>query len=179
MLGGFRLLVTLLIFATLSLTGLVATAWAADHATSPAAGPPQAKVEPVVDILHGHKITDRYRYLEDANNPETQTFVHDQLAYARSILDPLPGRDQIHQRLAQLLTIGAISTPNVAGPYYFYTRRDGTQNQAILYVRDRIDGLDRVLVDANQMAADGTIALDWWFPSEDGKYVAYGISSSG
>lgn len=179
MLGGFRLLVTLLIFAMLSLTGLVATAWAADHATSPAAGPPQAKVEPVVDILHGHKITDRYRYLEDANNPETQTFVHDQLAYARSILDPLPGRDQIHQRLAQLLTIGAISTPHVAGPYYFYTRRDGTQNQAILYVRDRIDGPDRVLMDANQMAADGTVALDWWFPSEDGKYVAYGISSSG
>ncbi len=35
------------------------------------------------------------------------------------------------------------------------------------------------LVDANQMSADGTVALDWWFPSDDGKYVAYGTSASG
>ena len=40
-------------------------------------------------------------------------------------------------------------------------------------------GKDRVLVDANELAADGTIALDWWFPSDDGKYVAYGTSPSG
>ncbi len=29
------------------------------------------------------------------------------------------------------------------------------------------------------MSADGTVALDWWFPSDDGKYVAYGTSASG
>jgi prolyl oligopeptidase len=36
-----------------------------------------------------------------------------------------------------------------------------------------------VLVDANQLAADGTIALDWFHPSDNGKYVAYGTSPSG
>jgi hypothetical protein len=29
------------------------------------------------------------------------------------------------------------------------------------------------------MSADGTVALDWWFAAEDGKYVAYGTSASG
>jgi prolyl oligopeptidase len=53
------------------------------------------------------------------------------------------------------------------------------QNQPILYVRDSLDGKDRVLLDANQLAADGTIALDWFQPSENGKYVAYGTSPSG
>ncbi|HEY6253981.1 MAG TPA: prolyl oligopeptidase family serine peptidase, partial [Candidatus Angelobacter sp.] len=31
----------------------------------------------------------------------------------------------------------------------------------------------------NSLAPDGTIALDWWFPSYDGKYVAYGTSPNG
>jgi prolyl oligopeptidase len=53
------------------------------------------------------------------------------------------------------------------------------QNQPVLYVRDGLNGSDRVLVDANQLAADGTIALDWFQPSDNGKYVAYGTSQSG
>jgi prolyl oligopeptidase len=80
----------------------------------------------------------------------------------------------------------------IAGHHYFYTKREGMQNQPILYVRDRlvtvvdapgratdVMGKDRVLVDANTLAADGTIALDWFEPSENGKYVAYGTSPSG
>ncbi len=42
------------------------------------------------------------------------------------------------------------------------------QNQPILYVRDGLNGPDRVLVDANQLSADGTVALDWYIPSENG-----------
>jgi len=53
------------------------------------------------------------------------------------------------------------------------------QNQPVLYVREGVDGKDRVLVDANQLAADGTIALDWYQASENGKYLAYGTSPSG
>jgi prolyl oligopeptidase len=67
----------------------------------------------------------------------------------------------------------------IAGKHYFYTKREGMQNQPVLYVRDSLDGPDRVLVDANQLAADGTIALDWFQPSDNGKYVAYGTSVSG
>src|SRR5438093_11729648 len=96
----------------------------------------------------------------------------------RIIHDPLPGRAQIHERLKELLSIGTIGTPQIGGKYYFYTRREGTQNQPVLLVREGVHGKDRPLVDVNQMATDGTIALDWWFPSEDGKYVAYGTSTS-
>src|SRR5437660_795190 len=53
------------------------------------------------------------------------------------------------------------------------------QNQPVLYVREGGDGKDRVLVDANGLAADGTIALDWYEPSEHGKYLAYGTTPSG
>ena len=138
-----------------------------------------AKKDTVEENIHGHKITDPYRWLEDANNPETQEFDRQELAYTRGILDALPGREQIRQRLTKLLSIGTLGAPQVAGRYYFYNRREGSQNHSILFVREGLQGNDRALVDVNQMAADGTVALDWWAPSEDGKYVAYGLSSSG
>jgi prolyl oligopeptidase len=175
--GGIRLLLIVIIAALALMVGL---AWAEDgSAASTAAGPPAVKVDVVEETIHGHKIADPYRWLEDANSPDSQEYVRAELAYTRSILDPLPGRDAIHQRLSQLLSIGNITTPQIGGPYYFYTRREGTQNQPVLLVREGIHGKDRTLVDANQLAADGTVALDWWFPSDDGKFVAYGTSGSG
>ena len=172
------------LFWTLTCLFLFAIAlWADDSsssstATAPAT-PPKAKTEVVEDNIHGHKIADPYRWLENSQASDTQQYVHDELAYTRSILDPLPGRAQTHQRLTQLLSIGTIGTPQLGGNFYFYTRREGTQNQPVLFVREGINGEDRTLLDVNQLAADGTVALDWWFPSEDGKYVAYGTSASG
>ncbi len=75
--------------------------------------------------------------------------------------------------------IGNLGGTEVGGAYYFHTRREGTQNQPVLYVRKGVDGKDEVLVDVNALAKDGTVALDWWVPSHDGKYVAYGTSAGG
>ena len=177
MVGGFRLL-----WIVLCLSLMVTIALAGNDSspsTTPPPGPPKVKTDDVEDTIHGHKIADPYRWLEDASSSDSQEYVRSELAYTRSILDPLPGRDAIHQRLAELLSIGTIGTPQIGGPYYFYTRREGTQNQAVLLVREGLHGKDRALVDANKMSADGTVALDWWFPSDDGKYVAYGTSGSG
>jgi prolyl oligopeptidase len=46
-------------------------------------------------------------------------------------------------------------------------------------VREGDGGKDRALFDVNALAADGTAALDWWYPSEDGSLLAYGISTAG
>jgi len=194
MLGGPRLLTFFLIL----LIGVLALVYAedspAEDSTVPSglAGPPKAKVAPVEDTVQGHKIVDRYRYLEDPNDPDTKLYVEQEFNYTRALLDPLPGRDKINARLSQLLEIGTVGTPQMGGKYYFHTRREGSQNQPILYVREGVngglnddpnrDGLnrgDRVLVDVNRMSTDGTVALDWWFAAEDGKYVAYGTSASG
>ena len=187
--GGSRLLTAFLIL----LTGVIALVFAEDSRagdsaapsslTASPAGPPRAKVAPVEDTVQGHKIVDRYRYLEDPNDPDTKLYVEQELSYTRSVLDPLPGRDKINARLSQLLEIGTVGAPQMGGNYYFHTRREGNQNQPILYVREGVNGApngeDRILLDVNQLAADGTIALDWWYASEDGKYVAYGTSPSG
>jgi prolyl oligopeptidase len=173
MLGGLRLL-TLLFCCSMAAMILV-------HASdvSVSSGPPKAKVAPVADTVQGHKVVDPYRYLENANDPDTRQYVEQELAYTRSLLDPLPGRDRINARLSQLIPIGTVGAPQMGGKYYFYTRREGNQNQPVLYVRESLHGSDRALVDVNKMSTDATVALDWWFPSEDGHYVAYGTSASG
>ena len=176
--GGMRLISIAISFA--SLTALAAGVFAASEAKGSAdAAPPKAEKRPLEETLHGVKIVDNYRWLEDGTSADTQKWVAEEMAYTRGVLDPLPGREAIHKRLTELLSIGSITQPEIGGKYYFYTRRDGMQNQPVLYVREGVDGKDRVLVDANQLAADGTIALDWYQPSENGKYLAYGTSPSG
>jgi prolyl oligopeptidase len=158
---------------------------------------PIAAVQPMVDIFHGTKVVDNYRWLEDGKNTETQKWVAEENSYTRAVLDPLPGRDAIHKRLTELLSIGSVTPPEIAGRYYFYTKREGMQNQPVLYVREKSplkpkeglngapdpekksDEADRVLVDVNVLSADGTVALDWFQPSDNGRYVAYGTSVSG
>jgi len=167
---------------------LAGAAYAADNAPNnskdntkdvAASAVPKAEKRPLEETLHGVKIVDNYRWLEDGSNPDTQKWVAEEMAYTREVLDLLPGRDAIHKRLTDLLRIGTMSEPQIGGKYYFYSRRDGMQNQPVLYVREGVDGKDRVLVDANQLAADGTIALDWYQASVNGKYLAYGTSPSG
>src|SRR5450755_789329 len=185
MIGGLRLLIAFLFV----FIGAAALVNAEDSSTGDSSlpstwsGPPKTKVAPVEDLVQGRKIVDPYRYLENAEDPDTKVYGEQQLSYTRFVLDPLPGRDKIKARLSQLLEIGTVGTPQMGGRYYFHTRREGNQNQPVLYVREGVNGAfndqDRVLLDINKVAADGTIALDWWYASEDGKYVAYGTSPSG
>ncbi len=141
--------------------------------------PPATQQQPVTDDYFGQKVVDPYRWLEDRDSPQTQQWVAEQLAYTRGILDKLPGREQLHARLTELLQIGNLGEAEIGGDYYFHARREGTQNQPVLYVRKGADGHDEVLFDVNLLSKDGTVALDWWYPSHDGKYVAYGTSENG
>ncbi len=140
---------------------------------------PPTRSEKVIDKLHGVEVADPYRWLEDADSAEVKAWVEKQNALTRSVLDPLPGRDKIRERLNILLEVGSIGTPAPVKGRYFYTKREGRQNQPVLYVRDGLKGTDRALVDPNALAADGTVALDWWFPSRDGRLLAYGLSRNG
>lgn len=145
--------------------------------------PVETRRDDVVDDLHGVAIADPYRWLEDGTSAEVEKWTADENAYTRRVLDAVPNRDGIHRRLEELLTIGVVGSPAVRkgahGTRYFHVRREGAENQPILYVRDGLHGADRPLVDPNGLAKDGTTALDWWSPSNDGKLLAYGLSQNG
>ena len=146
----------------------------------PSLGPPPAtEVEMVEEVLHGVKISDPYRWLEDGESDKTRQWIEAQVEYTDGYLEQLVERDAIRGRMAEILASGSISTPREAGGRYFYSRRDGSQDQPVVYMREGLDGEDRVLLDPNGMSDDGTTTIDWYVPSKDGGLLAYGKSVEG
>ena len=141
--------------------------------------PPQTRVENVIETLHGVKITDPYRWLEDQNSPETRAWINAQNEYSGAMLGSLPFRDRIRQRLAQLLKIDTISTPFAKGGRYFLSRRRADQNQSVIYVRNGLNGKDEVLLDPNTMSADQSVSVQIQDVSTDGKLLVYGVRQGG
>ena len=141
--------------------------------------PPATPREEVVDVWHGERVVDSYRWLEGASD-RISAWTDQQNARTRAVLDAVPERAALARRLRELLSVGLLSTPRPAGPWLFHTRREGAQKQAILYVRRGIDGEDRALIDPNVPdESSGLVTLDWYYPSWDGRFVAYGLSRGG
>ena len=140
--------------------------------------PPATEQRPVRELLHGRENVDPYRWLEDGDDPEVRAWAEEQNAYTQAVLDR-PGRAAIAGRLAAVLKTGVVGAPAQRGNRYFYVRREGEQNQPLLYVRDGLNGADRVLLDPNTASETGIVALDWWYASRDGRLVAYGYSQGG
>jgi prolyl oligopeptidase len=140
---------------------------------------PPTRRAPVTDTLHGQQVVDPYRWLEDDASPETREWTRQQNALTEQYLASVSGREGIRQRLAELLTIGAIGVPTPVKGRYFYQLRAGGQNQPVLLLREGLHGTDRPLIDPNQLNPRGTTALDWYYPSEDGRLLAYGLSEDG
>ncbi len=140
---------------------------------------PLSRVDSVVDLIHGQPVPDPYRWLEDGESAETRAWTEAQNALTEEYLASIPARPAIRRRLEQLLAIEALGAPTPARGRYFYSRRRQSQNQPILYVREGVHGADRVLIDPNALNPEGTTALDWYFPSDDGRMLAYGLSENG
>ena len=124
---------------------------------------------------------DPFAWLEDGDAAAVQKWTAAQNTRTRAYLDARPGRAALADRFRALFAIGSlgvpVSRPHPHGRRLFYTRRDGGQNQPVLYVHD--GARERALVDVNAEHAGGTRAIDWWYPSDDGARVAYGISDDG
>jgi len=140
---------------------------------------PASKTVEQVDDVHGVKIPDPFRWLEDVDSPETKAWVQAQNHVTFDFLQHLPKRDAIKQRLMELQNYPRFSLPAKSGGRYFYTYNSGLQNQSPLYVKDTLTSEGRVVIDPNTMSKDGTVALAVTAPSEDGKWLGYGIARAG
>ncbi|HEX2642733.1 MAG TPA: prolyl oligopeptidase family serine peptidase [Thermoanaerobaculia bacterium] len=132
-----------------------------------------------VDVLHGQRVEDPYRWLEDLDSEQTRAWVAAQNRLTFSYLERLPQRDEIRHRLTELWDYERYDTPFKQGGRYFLSKNDGLQNQSVLYTLDSLEGTPRVLLDPNTLSQDGTIALADYQVSEDGRYLAYGLASGG
>ncbi len=140
---------------------------------------PMTAKRDIVDTLHGHFVSDPYRWLEDVDAPETHAWVQAQNQITFAYLDSIPERERIRQRLTELWNYERFSVPFKEGDRYFYYKNDGLQNQSVLYTQRSLDGEPTVLLDPNQLSEDGTVALSTVAFTEDAKLMVYGVSRSG
>lgn len=142
---------------------------------------PQTAQVDAADRYFGQRVADPYRWLENdiRRDPAVSAWVDAQNSISGPYLAGLPGRDVFRERLAALFDHERLTTPEKRGERYFFTRNAGLENQAILFVREGVDGLDRVVIDPNEWSIDGATALAEWAPSENASYLAYAIQEGG
>jgi prolyl oligopeptidase len=133
----------------------------------------------VVDDYHGTTVADPYRWLENVDSPATKAWVEAQNRLTDSFLATIPQRTAIRNRLTQLWNYARYSAPFKENGRYFYFQNTGLQNQSVLYVQDGKNSPPRVLLDPNTLSPDGTVALSGTAASNDGRYLAYSLSTSG
>ncbi len=140
---------------------------------------PHVKTVEHVDDYFGTKVADPYRWMEDLNSPEVKQWVADENKVTFGYLETIPQRGAIRQRLEQVWNYERYSPPVKRGSRYFFSKNDGLQNQAVLYVMESLDATPRVLLDPNTLSKDGTVALGPHDITDDGKLMAYAIQTAG
>ena len=153
-----------------------------------AARPPATRVAPVTDSIQGAAVVDNYRWLEGDNSDrndqgrmtaEVAAWSDAQNAYTRSVLDRLPGRQVLKDRLGVLMNVGSVTAPLRRGRRYFYSRAAAGQSQPIVFWRDGAGGSDAALIDPAALDRARPTALAWFSPSADGRLLAYGTYQTG
>ena len=145
---------------------------------------PVAPVRPVVDDYFGTEITDPYRYMEDLEDPEVQAWMKAQADYTEHILGLIPGRDEIYNRMLELdasVPAKVAGVQRLANGKVFYRKRMPGEEVSKLYMREGFDGEEVLLIDPEELEKETGVphALSYFTPSQDGRYVACGISPGG
>ncbi|MBY0334516.1 MAG: prolyl oligopeptidase family serine peptidase [Acetobacteraceae bacterium] len=142
---------------------------------------PETHRTDVVECHFGHRIMDPYRWLENdaRGDREVAAWMAAQDRTTRAYLATLQARDAFRARLTALFDHARLTAPQKRGGRYFFTRNAGLDNQAVLLVREGVDGPDRVLIDPNAWSDDGATALAEWSPSEEGALLAFAVQEGG
>ena len=140
---------------------------------------PAARRGDVVDDHHGTQVADPYRWLEDADAPETRTWIAAQNRLTEQWLSEIPQRPAIRERLRELTDHPRAGAPWQRGGCWFQMRNTGLQNQDVLWTMPAPEAQGEVLLDPNLLSRDGTVALTGLSVTDDGTLLAYATSAAG
>jgi prolyl oligopeptidase len=148
------------------------------------AGPPVAPIRNITDTYFGVQVDDPYRYMEDLKDPDVSAWIKAQSDYTNQVLDAIPGRAELGKRIKELdesVPERVTSVNVIPGPLFFYEKRLPDEEVPRLYMRKGLTGAETLLVNPESSAAKDAphMVLSYESPSQDGRYVSYGISPGG
>ena len=142
-------------------------------------------------------VPEPYDWLETppSQSAETAKWVREQAAYTSNFVSQCPHAPELHKRIEANFSYARMSAPSrKADGRYYYTYNPGLlpQPQVWRATREQLDDAQarhargelrepfgEVFMDTNLFSQDGTVALTLLAFSHTGKYVAYGLSTSG
>jgi prolyl oligopeptidase len=145
----------------------------------PAGCPPKAYRDNVVDVLHGVRIADPYRWLEKQYSPQTRTWIKAEDRCTYGVLDTLPTRKQLTEQLGKLMRTEDVGVPIERNHRFFYMKRAPDQSLSLIYMRQGVEGQPVVLVDPRPMSKDHSTSVTLLGASNDGRYMLYGVRLGG
>ncbi|MBS1877518.1 MAG: S9 family peptidase [Acidobacteria bacterium] len=157
--------------------GSIAITFAISH--SQTLNYPKTRKTDHVDVYHGVRVPDPYRWLEDDKSEETARWVEAENKVTHDYLARIPERAALRKRLEELYNYAKYSAPTRRGEYYFFSKNDGLQNQSVLYKQKGLSGPPELLLDPNRLSADGTSKLVVAALSNDGRRLVYTVSAGG
>lgn len=140
---------------------------------------PETPTTNQVDTFHGVEVRDPYRWMEDNNSQTLKNWVREQNELTFGYLETIPEREKIKERLTELWNYERFGIPFRQADRYFIYKNDGLQNQSVLYTMASPEADLEELIDPNKLSQDGTVALSGISISEDARWLAYGLSTSG
>ncbi|HYL71757.1 MAG TPA: prolyl oligopeptidase family serine peptidase [Candidatus Dormibacteraeota bacterium] len=140
---------------------------------------PPAPRAAVVEKLHGVKVADPYRPLEELDAPATRAWVGAQAQLTQRYFATLSGREALRVRIAALYEFQKHGVPFQEGGRYFFTYNSGRENQSVLRVSANPVELGRVVLDPNQLPAEGNPVVTGYRANRAGTLLAYAVSLSG
>jgi prolyl oligopeptidase len=140
---------------------------------------PETRMVDQSDDYFGTEVKDEYRWLEDDRAADTEDWVTRQNEVTQSYLSQIAYREAIEERYAELFNYPKLSSPFKVGDYYFFYKKEGLQNQYVIYRQKGLDGEAEVFIDPNAMNEEGTSSIALVGFSADNQYVAYSRSDAG
>ena len=132
---------------------------------------------PVEEVLHGVRVVDPYRWLENRESAETKGWIAHQGILHEAYFSALAGFDGLRARVAECLAVEVVDQPAQIGSRRFYRRREKDHEQACIYVTDVAAGKERLLVDPSAQGPFASVAIHRI--SDDGALLAYEIKQGG
>jgi len=140
---------------------------------------PETKTVDSVDVYHGTRVPDPYRWMEDFDSEEVTQWVERQNELTFGYLEAIPERAQIQGRLRTLWDYPKYGVPQREAGRLYFSKNEGLQDQSVTYFRPTDGGEPRVLFNPNEWSEEGTVSLSAFAPGPNGAYVAYGTSEDG
>jgi prolyl oligopeptidase len=147
------------------------------------APPPATPKKPVTEEIQGVKITDDYRWLENNNDPPVKAWVAAQDRRARSYFQALPEHAQIVewlQKLAKTQSADYYGLERSGDSLFAMKSQPGKQQDLLVRLKSPDDPTsEKVVLDPNTLDIGGSTAIQFYFPSHNGKLVAVALAKGG